>query len=144
VLEAISRSLFEAEMARLDARTLAHRAWTVVTAEFPVFDVIFGHQATPLRVRFDCTDWNDLPPSVALLHADGRFLTTVPATTTNIFNGGPHPLTGRPFICMRGIREFHTHESHLAERWENYRGQPGNDLLGLISQIWRAWKGANP
>lgn len=143
MLEALSRAAFARDVDRLDARTVAHRGWTIVTADYPVLDVIFGHpSAAPLRVRFDCTGWDDQPPSITLLDAAGGYLMHAPPNVGSIFNGSPHPDTGRPFVCMRGAREFHTHPSHLSEHWENYRGQSGNDLLGLLAQLWRAWKGA--
>ena len=143
MLEALSRAAFERDVGRLDARMASSYGWTVVKAEFPVFDVVFQHDtAAPLRVRLTCQDWDDIPPSVELLDAEGRHMTTPPPNAVGIFHPGPHQSTGRPFVCMRGIREYHTHESHVGDHWSNYRGQDGNDILGLAVQIWRAWKRA--
>ncbi|MGC1863981.1 MAG: putative metal-binding protein [Methylocystis sp.] len=143
MLELLSQAAFERDVGRLDRRTAAHRRWTVVQAEYPTLDVIFGHTvAAPLRIRSTCVDWDDMPPSVELLEVDGSHLRRTPPSVGNIFHPGPHPSTGRPFVCMRGTREFHTHSSHLGERWDGYRGQSGMDLLGILDQIWRAWKRA--
>lgn len=143
MLEQLSRAKFEGDVGRLSARTVAHRAWTLVSTEYPILDVIFGHaKAEPLRIRMLCDQWNDLPPSIELLSASGAYLRSAPPNVGSIFNGSAHPSTGRPFVCMRGSREFHTHPSHLGERWDGYRGRPGMDLLGILEQLWRGWKRA--
>jgi hypothetical protein len=55
VLEQLSRAKFEGDVGRLSARTVAHRAWTVVSTEYPILDIVFGHsKAEPLRVRMLC------------------------------------------------------------------------------------------
>jgi hypothetical protein len=141
MLEALSRAAFERDVGRLDRRTAEKFGWTVVTAEYPVLDVSFKHAtAAPLRLRFTCTDWDELPPSIELLDAAGKHLTAPPPHVGSVFHPGPHASTGRPFVCMRGSREYHTHESHLTDYWSNYRGKPGIDLLGILGQLWRAWK----
>lgn len=139
MLEALSRAAFERDAGRLGARLAAQRGWTVIRNAYPVLDVVFRQGDRSLRLRLDCSGWDDLPPSIELLAEDGSALGTVPASNA-VFHPGPHPTTGRPFVCMRGSREFHTHPSHLYEAWDNYRGQAGNDLLGLVDQLCRAWK----
>lgn len=143
MLEAISRSAFERDVGRLDHRTASKFGWKVVKVEYPVLDVIFEHPtAAPLRLRMTCDDWDELPPSIELLDAAGSHLAAAPPNVGNVFHPGPHRHTGRPFVCMRGTREYHTHESHLTDYWSNYRGKSGMDLLGILSQLWRAWKRA--
>lgn len=139
MLEVLSRAAFERDVGRLDSRLASRLGWTVVQRDFPILDVVIHHRSRPLRLRLDCAGWDDMPPSIELLAEDGSHLATVPPGIP-VFNPGGHPATGRPFVCMRGSREFHTHPSHLSESWDNYRGQPGNDLLGLVEQLGRAWK----
>lgn len=141
MLEALSRVAFERDVGRLDRRTAEKFGWTIVTAEYPILDVIFNHAtAMPLRLRLTCVDWDELPPSIELLDAAGQHLDKAPPHAGNVFHGGPHPSTGKPFVCMRGSREYHTHPNHLTDYWANYRGKSGIDLLGILSQLWRAWK----
>jgi len=143
VLELLSRAAFDRDVGRLDRRMAAKFGWTVVTSEYPVLDVIFEHAvAAPLRLRFTCDNWDELPPRIELLDKAGGYLTQVPPHHGSVFNGSAHDSTGRPFVCMRGAREYHTHTSHLNDYWANYRGKPGMDLLGILSQLWRAWKRA--
>lgn len=144
VLEALSRAAFERELAAIDARVAKMRDWTIVEGSFPILDVIFGHASVPIRLRLECSNWDEQPPSIELLNVDGTYKTgpQLPADTSSVFNQGAHERTGRPFICMRGSREYHTHSSHVTDRWDNYRGKPGNDIGGLLYQLWRVWKRA--
>jgi len=139
--EALSRAAFEREIKCFDRRAADKWGWKIIAAEFPVFDVIFTHRVVePLRLRLDCTDWDELPPPVELLNAAGTALSSLPPGLHGVFHPGPHPNTGRPFVCMRGTREYHTHFSHIHELWDNYRGRTGMGLLDIVLQIWRAWK----
>lgn len=139
--ELVSKALFDREVANL-LRLAALRGWTVHRAEFPVFDVQFeGEGKHPLRIRMIATDWNDLPPSVELLAPDGTFLPSGQSTLLpgGVLNHNCHRNTNRPFVCTAGTREYHTHESHLNDHWENYRQREGMSLLFILSQIWSAW-----
>lgn len=143
MLEELSRAAFEADMSRLDPAAVKRWGWRIISMEYPVFDVVFTHStAQPLRLRLECRQWDEQPPSIELLHEDGTPVTAQPPGAGNIFFPGHHPIVGRFFICMRGVREYHTHPSHLTESWSNYRGTSGNDLPGLVTQIYRAWKKA--
>lgn len=141
MLEALSRAAFERDVRRIDARSARMYDWKIVEAIYPILDVIFNHStATPMRLRLSCTEWDELPPSIELLNTDGKHVSTAPPNIGGVFNGGAHPSTGRPFVCMRGAREYHTHSSHTSDLWDNYRGKSGMDLAGIVLQLWRAWK----
>jgi len=104
---------------------------------FPVLDVTVNH-TRPLRLRMIANNWDNQPPSVGLFNPDGLPLTgPIPG---GIFHPGPHPGTGKPFVCMRGTQEFHTHGSHLNESWAQYRGQDGMGLVGILLQIVTGWR----
>lgn len=141
MLKALSKAAFDRDVGRIDPRSVRMRDWTIIEADYPVLDVLFGHaSAPPLRLRLVCDDWDEIPPSIQLLDKDGQFLTTAPPNIGNVFNPGGHPTTGRPFVCMRGAREYHIHSSHTSDLWDNYRGQSGMDLGGIVFQLWQAWK----
>lgn len=132
----LARVLFEQDVEALRAM-LENRRWTLNSAVFPIIDVTF-EGSRPLRMRLDCESWDSDPPSGELLNADGTPLSgPIPGGQ---FHAGPHPGTGRPFVCMRGFREFHTHPSHLNEVWDAYRGQDGMNLPGLLDQVSRSWR----
>lgn len=46
-----------------------------------------------------------------------------------------HPITKKPFMCMRGIREYHDHPQHTGDDWMLYRKHYG--LFSTIQTIWK-------
>ena len=114
--------------------------WALLQRAFPVLDVIVS-AGRDVRMRFGADNWDELPPSVELLTPDGKLWGPLPG---GVFNSGPHPATGKGFVCMRGVREYHTHPSHLGESWASYRGQDGMNLIGILTQLTRAWRKAYP
>ena len=138
--EILARVNFDRDIAALTDTSAAHQGLIVHERSFPVLDATINHRR-PLRLRIQANDWDEQPPSIALLRPDGSpWPVTDPLPPGSVFNGSAHPSTGRPFICMRGVREFHTHPSHLNERWDNYRGQDGMGLLGILMQVSHAWR----
>lgn len=59
---------------------------------------------------------------------------TAPGQRINVLLDG-HPTTGLPFLCMRGIREYHEHPQHSGDDWMLYRGDLG--VFTVLSTIWR-------
>lgn len=136
---AASKAKFDAEVGLLTPDYLRVKRWTLWSAAYPVLDLTIEAKR-PLRLRIDCDNWNEVPPSVALLSPAGAFLTEaeVQPLAGSIFNHSAHEQTGRPFVCMRGVREFHTHSSHRHEVWDTYRSEDGMNILGIITQVTRA------
>lgn len=141
---AASRALFDEKVGRFPADLATARGWILHPIQYPIIDCQFTRGGrTPMRLRLDFTDWDDTPPSIQLLSADGAALQSVLQNPTGVYNGSPHPSTGRPFICMAGSREFHIHPSHLNEPWDQFRGKPGFDIGDILDKLWHAWlKGA--
>ena len=81
--------------------------------------------------RLDGTRYDAEPYSVSFQDAVGQPLAghEWPAG----INAGPHPIFNRPFICIRGTAEYHTHPSHLRDRWDFYRGRIA--LADLLDHI---------
>jgi len=46
-----------------------------------------------------------------------------------------HPSTHKPFLCIRGIREYHEHPQHSGDDWLLYRGEM--NLFSIAMSIWR-------
>lgn len=137
--EALARANFDHDVADLGDVAASSYRLIVHARTYPILDVTISH-SKPLRVRMRADDWDDLPPAIDLLNSDA----SAPAAPLpgGVFHPGPHPSTGRPFVCMRGSREFHAHPSHLNERWEQYRGQDGMGLIGILMQVATAWREA--
>lgn len=140
MLSALAQANYQRDVSAIDPQAVKRMGWTIVEAAFPVLDVIFSHaSAKPIRLRLECGDWDELAPAIEILDADGTQISVMPTDPRSIFNAGPNPNTGKPFICMRGSR--HYHELHPEDRWENHRGKPGMDLGGILFQLWRVWSG---
>lgn len=136
-----AKALFDLELAAIPISLAKLRGWTLHCIEFPLLDCEFGHTtAQPLRLHFHCDGWNTQPPSIELLTPAGKTLSKIPGTSTGVFNGSAHPTTGKPFICMRGSREYHTHSSHLTDLWEPLWNRSDMSLGGILTQIWNAWR----
>jgi len=141
--EAVSRALFERDVSGLSERLLTSRNWKLYSREFPVLDVGFRAEGRPeLRLRLGVKNWNEEPASVELLNSAGEFLIQAPQHPGSVFNNGAHPATGRPFVCMAGTLEYHTHPSHVNDSWENFKNKV--TLGSLLTQLWSAWLKSKP
>jgi hypothetical protein len=43
--------------------------------------------------------------------------------------------TGRAFLCMRGVREYHQHPAHSGDSWLQYRGSGVGTLFYLLDKL---------
>jgi len=137
---AAAKMLFGDEVAHLTPALAQRRQWILHSRAYPLIDCSFlAPGRTTMRVQLHCDDWNDLPPSISLHDATGALLATTPPNPMNVFNSSAHPVTGRPFICMRGSREYHTHSSHVTDLWEPLKGSSKYSLGGILTQVWNAW-----
>lgn len=46
-----------------------------------------------------------------------------------------HPNSHKPFLCLRGIREYHEHPQHSGDDWLLYR--QSSSLFSIILSLWR-------
>jgi hypothetical protein len=135
-----SKVIFEEEVGRWPPDLAVTRAWILHQVAYPVMDCEFTHTGrTPLRMKLSFDGWNDQPPSIALLSSAGAQLTSLPPNPTGIFNPSAHQNTGRPFVCMAGSREFHSHSSHLNEPWSQFRDKPGFGVGDILTKLWHGW-----
>ncbi|WP_316213767.1 MULTISPECIES: putative metal-binding protein [unclassified Bradyrhizobium] len=137
VHEALAKANFERDVAMLTDSIAARLQLIVHSRDYPILDVTVEHtKAVRFRLRGD--NFDELPPAIAILKPDGQPWTgPLPG---GVFNAGPHSSQGGPFICMRGAREYHTHSSHVNDRWENYRGQDGMGIVGILMQLAGVWR----
>ena len=101
--------------------------------------------ARAFGVRVGLDDYDQRPPSVTF--RDPWSWDPLPFDTmlraNHVDDGGrpfavllpDHPITHRPFLCMRGVREYHEHPQHTGDDWMLYRGHMG--LFTVLSTIWR-------
>ena len=48
-----------------------------------------------------------------------------------------HPETGLPFLCVAGIREYHTHPQHTGDSWLLHRSQGEGGISTICDRVWR-------
>jgi hypothetical protein len=89
----------------------------------------YNYDLEPLSVRFvDPLTWEDLllspvPLCRKINHPDRQ--PEFPALVQKEPNG-------LPFICVPGIREYHTHPAHTDDPWLGHRNVAGEGTLGFI------------
>jgi Predicted metal binding domain len=108
----------------IDIPSLAARAFGVKIS-LEDFD-----QRAPSVVFCDPFTWEELP--YEKLHRGNHIGDN--GTAFNVILGG-HPLTKKPFLCMRGIREYHEHPQHTGDDWMQYRKHVG--LFSTLDTIWK-------
>ena len=125
---------------------VGERGWSVVAAVYPLLSVVFKHPRSGREIgfRFNCEDWDELPPSLTLHDPEcGQELRWEdwPREAWSVLDC--HPITGKPFLCLKGIREYHTHNSHLGDLWENYRPLSSYGLLSIIDRVQQRFNDSN-
>ena len=97
-----------------------------------------------VRLRFD--NYDIVAPSVEFVDpltgepahpGVNAFLPTPDGQQRNVLVH-PHPRTGRPFLCLPGVREYHDHPQHSGDDWLLHRGRDAGRLAVLCERIWRA------
>lgn len=133
--EVLSRTKFDKDVAALTDEMAKRLRLTVHQREYPILDVTVAHTKS-LRLRFQCDDWDDIPPSIKILKDDGSAMDTQEFPAGAIFN----PNQGG-FVCMRGSREYHGFPgNHTTDAWSNYRGGEGMGLVGTLMQLATVWR----
>lgn len=122
------------------------RPWELVRTTFPILEVVHVHPRTQRRVgfRYECEDWPEVAPSLSLFDPqDGRTL-TYDEWPKGVWAIHPvHPSAPKPFLCLPGIREYHTHGSHLGDHWDNYRSRHGYSLGNILHRVWQKFEETN-
>ncbi len=95
-------------------------------------------QESSIVLALGCDNYDTDPPSLA-------YMANWEATQELPFEAWPkgggvvqqHPVTGKPFLCRPGMREFHTHYQHGDEPWDKYRGhiRPRDLLLSIAKDL---------
>jgi len=72
--------------------------------------------------KLDCSRFDAEPPSVSMVDA----VTSSDLPLERWTPGVPHsihPITQKPFVCLQGVAEYHSHPSHLDDSWDRYRNR---------------------
>jgi hypothetical protein len=101
--------------------------------------------ARAFKARFDLTDYDLQAPSVEFrdfwTDSELEYATMFRAQEfekdrkAHIVLLDRHPQTKKPFLCLRGIREYHEHPQHSGDDWLLYRQQMS--LFSIVMSLWR-------
>jgi hypothetical protein len=100
--------------------------------------------ARAVGLRMSLEDYDIRPPSISLHDAvswEPLAFAAIPEALHDDVGQAykvvhdKHPLTDRPFVCMRGVREYHEHPQHTGDDWMLYRrALRPSALLAAISR----------
>lgn len=146
---AVSLRKYQSEVRALETDAAAYaskKGWKVIAASYPMLAVVLRHSKSrrEIEFRFDCHDWDELPPSLTLHHPEGGSELSWeewPQGEWSVLKS--HPSTSKPFLCLPGIREYHTHSSHLSDRWEGYRLRGSYGLLDIVDRVHQRFEDSN-
>lgn len=142
-----------------NAEIYHERGWQLLGSEDLWVEVAFTSRlpigpfqdllATPLAVRISFENYDVWAPSVRVIDPLTRRWLGVPrlrapdfanadasGPPTDLFVDG-HPETGRVFLCIPGVREYHSHPEHSGDDWLLYRGRGFGTLGQLCELLWR-------
>jgi len=154
----ISREKLRREMRRWKATSLyQERGWLLLRydEEQLVIELAFLAKlsittgATPLpsvvcAVRLTYENYDLWAPSLTFIDVFSREPTN---PHVRAFQGTPtgprdvlidgHPETHRPFLCVPGIREYHSHPQHTGDSWLLYRERGDGSISTICDRLWR-------
>lgn len=81
-----------------------------------------GRDGKPGVFRLGCSSFDAQPPSVAMVEPATGVELPLEKWTPGVPHG-LHPATGKPFVCIQGVAEYHNHPSHLGDSWDRYRNR---------------------
>lgn len=154
----VTRQKFQEELALWKAHgDVANRGWLVLSedANEPSVELaLLARVATSvavgflpvlvcaLRLRYDNYDlW---PPSLTFIDVFSRqlshphvraFLSTPEGPRDVLIDG--HPMTNQPFLCLPGIREYHSHPQHTGDDWLLHRPSKEGSISTITERVWR-------
>lgn len=101
--------------------------------------------AQAFKARFDLTDYDLRAPSLEFRNpwtdellpyaTMFRALEYEKDRQAHLVLLGDHPTTHKPFLCLRGVREYHEHPQHSGDDWLLYRTQMS--LFSIVMSLWR-------
>lgn len=138
---------------RSNAEVYRQRGWIMLGHNDLSIDVGFlarvavGRSAMPIMtvaIRLDYTNYDLWPPSVTFIDPNSgepaqplvQALDETDGLVTNVLID-QHPATGRPFLCLPGVREYHSHPQHTGDDWLLHRSSGAGNLYVICDRVWR-------
>lgn len=111
-------------------------------------NVAMGGRTIPVMtacVRLDYWNFDLWPPSLTFLDPVTRQPAPPPVrapdrvSPTEVRDAliDQHPTSLQPFLCLPGVREYHTHPQHSGDDWLLHRPLHEGDLAVVCERVWR-------
>ena len=137
-----------------NASAYARRGWLLLSTSDLSVDIGFlqnvamGGRTIPVMtacVRLDYWNFDLWPPSLTFLDPMTRQPAPPPVRAPDRFSAtevrdaliDQHPATLQPFLCLPGIREYHSHPQHSGDDWLLHRHLREGDVAVVCERIWR-------
>jgi hypothetical protein len=94
-------------------------------------------------IRLTYNNYDVWPPSLEFIDPRGGEPAAPPVQALDRFDEGVrnalllHPETGQPFLCVAGVREYHSHPQHSGDDWLLHRRSGAGKLAVLCDLVWR-------
>lgn len=151
----VTRRKLEQELELWDQHVASYtrRGWIMLRREPPVLEIAFLARlpvggsvitAIPACIQVEFSNYDLWAPSVEFIDPFTReyapppvqALVEVPGGAQNLLVVG-HPETGRPFLCVPGIRQYHTHPQHTGDSWLLHRPGREGSLAMICERVWQ-------
>lgn len=143
----LSQEIFNSELRKLTKSFLSSRNWKLLNKEYPNLEIeMNADNRDTFIVSAECSDYPSQVPSYIFKNKENKTLTKIEGIRGGGFiNLGCHPISRGSFICTPGAREYHTHRSHVNDKWENHRAKLHEyGIIAMLSKIYNFWiKGGN-
>lgn len=150
----VSRAKLEEELAswRLNEEVYRRRGWILLRADGLIVEVAFigsvavgdiQLSAVTAAIRLTYDNYDLWPPSLDFIDPRTGDLAVPPVQALEPVNGDVrnallgHPQTGRPFLCVPGVREYHDHPQHTGDDWLLHRAEGAGRLAVICDIVWR-------
>jgi hypothetical protein len=150
----VSRAKLDDELAQWQANAEAYRrrGWFLLSTKGLQVEIAFVTNIpfgavmvpiVPVAVRLNYDNYDLWPPSLTFIDPRTRQPSAPIVQAIEQVNGEPrnallvHPMTGRLFLCIPGLREYHTHPQHTGDDWLLHRGRGPGRLAVVCDTIWR-------
>jgi len=152
---AVSRAKLarDLESWRANARAYRQRGWLLLGHDDLTVDVGFlarvavGRGSMPIitvAIRLDYTNYDLWPPSLLFIDPHTGAPVMPPVRALDEIGGevndaliDGHPDTGLPFLCLPGLREYHSHPQHSGDDWLLHRRNGAGNLHVVCDRVWR-------
>lgn len=150
----VSQAKLDEELTQWHANSAVYRrrGWLLLSARDLEVEIAFvgtvslGEQQLPAitaAIRLSYDNYDLWPPSLTFIDVHTGAPAYPIVRALDRVDGGDvrnvlldHP-NGRPFLCLPGLREYHSHPQHSGDDWLLHRSSGAGRLAVVCDRVWR-------